>query len=456
MTKPTTLPIWDTDETNSIEPDSAHKIDGWLSPGGLPEKPPFQTFNFWQNAVWKWLNEINIKGILGYDALTDYIADLSYVVGNDGNRYHCKINNGPSSSTANPVGDITGTWEQILENIISKNAIINGAMLHAQRGASGSALFDSTTTPANSDDTYLIDRYINLSDGDDVVDVSQNTDAPVGSLLSCALDVEAINLKFGMLQIIEQKNCQHMIGGNVSLSFEAKVSDIAKLNNIKAMVVSWAGAVDAPTSDIISAWNAEDVTPTLVANWTVENTPANLGVTASWAKYKIENIAIDTAATKNIGVFIWSDGFCDTLGNILRITNIQLEKNPIVTEFDWWNVTNELVACQRYYCKSYSQNIAIGTATINGETHIRIDSVANADHIVGLTSRFVTTMRDIPAITSYDNDGALGKCKMAIGSVDSTIAKESNLGFYLSGTNGAADVDRILSYQFTADAEIGV
>lgn len=130
MAKPTVLPEWDETEVNSVEPDATHKAEGWLAPAGVPEKPPYQSFNFWQNSVWKWLNEINIKGILGYDALTDYIADLSYVVGSDGNLYQCGINNGPSSSIVNPVGDVTGTWNDII-NVTSPTArgYIDGLIL---------------------------------------------------------------------------------------------------------------------------------------------------------------------------------------------------------------------------------------------------------------------------------------------------------------------------------------
>jgi hypothetical protein len=48
--------------------------------------------------------------LLSYNAGTNYIANLSYVVGSDGNMYHCGINNGPSSTVVDPVGDATGTW----------------------------------------------------------------------------------------------------------------------------------------------------------------------------------------------------------------------------------------------------------------------------------------------------------------------------------------------------------
>lgn len=117
MTKPSDLPVWDENETNANEPDASRQADGWLAPGGIPEKPPFQYFNWWQNNVFKWIKEINDKGILQYSNDADYAANLSYVVGSDGNLYQCKINNGPSSSIVDPVGDGTGTWTPSSLNI---------------------------------------------------------------------------------------------------------------------------------------------------------------------------------------------------------------------------------------------------------------------------------------------------------------------------------------------------
>ena len=346
----------------------------------------------------------------------------------------------------------------IVEQASPKNALINGNMLHAQRGASGSAVFTAATTPANDDDTYLIDRHINLSNGNDIVDVSQSTDAPVGSLLSYAMEVATINTKFGWFHIIEQKNCQHMIGGNVSLSFEAKVSDITKLANIKAMVISWDGAADAPTSDIISAWNAEDTNPTLVANWTAENTPADLGVTATWAKYKIENIAIDTASTKNIGVFIWSDGFCDTLGTILRITNVQLEKNSIATDFEWKSVGQELALCQQYFCKSYPQHRPLGYASSDNSIYFDMTALPSADHVVAFPVRFPVAMRNAsPTITLYDMLGVAGKVTMIAGDgIAGSVIYYHDGGFCAQGTNGVANTGRRIWFHYGADAEIGV
>lgn len=229
--------------------------------------------------------------------------------------------------------------------IAFKNAIINGDMQIAQRGTS----FTSTTTPANNDDAYVLDRWYILSDGNDVADVTRATDAPANRLYSIGLDVETINKKFGIAQIVEQQNCIGLIGETASLSFKARVSSTTKLDNIKAAVVAWSGTADVVTSDIVSAWGVEGTNPTLIANATYENSPANLNVTTAWATYRIENISIDTSNAKNIIVFIWSDVTDTTLGDFLYITDVQLEQGAAATNFERLPVDIDLARCQRYY-----------------------------------------------------------------------------------------------------------
>ena len=38
MAIPATLPKWDDTEVNSVAPDTTHEDEGWLAPGGIPEK----------------------------------------------------------------------------------------------------------------------------------------------------------------------------------------------------------------------------------------------------------------------------------------------------------------------------------------------------------------------------------------------------------------------------------
>jgi hypothetical protein len=183
------------------------------------------------------------------------------------------------------------------------------------------------------------------------VDITQETSTvPTNQLTAIALDVETANKKFGIAQIIEQKNCVGLIGGNVTLSFKAKVSSTTKLDNVKAAVVAWSGTADTVTSDIISAWGAEGTDPTLIANATFENTPANLSVTTSYATYTL-TANIDTASTKNLIVFIWSDVTDTTAGDFLYITDVQLEAGSTATDFERRPIGTELALCQRYFFK---------------------------------------------------------------------------------------------------------
>ena len=226
---------------------------------------------------------------------------------------------------------------------VLKNRIINGSFNIAQRGT-------SFVSGANDDDTYNLDRWYVLSDGNDAVDITQTTTVPTGAKYSIGLDVETVNKKFGIAQIIENVNCYDAIGGNVTLSFQAKVSATTKLDNVKCAVIAWSGTADTVTSDIISAWGAEGTNPTLIANATYENTPANLNVTTSFATYSV-TANVDTASTANIIVFIWSDVTDTTAGDFLYITNTQLEIGTSATPFERRLYNQELAACQRYCAK---------------------------------------------------------------------------------------------------------
>ena len=273
-------------------------------------------------------------------------------------------------------------------NAVFKNRLINGDFKIAQRGTS----FTSTSS-ANNDDTYNLDRWYILSDGNDTIDVTQTTTVPTGAQNSIGLDVETINKKFGIAQIIEASNCFDVIGGNVTLSFQAKVSSLTKLDNVKCAIVAWSGTADTVTSDIISAWGAEGTNPTLIANATYENTPTNLGVTTSFASYSV-TANIDTASTKNIIVFIWSDVTDTTLGDFLYITNVQLESGSTATSFDYRPYGTELALCQRYFVRiigtASNPTIGVGTqpssTTVAGQIPLPVTMRSTTAIITGSTS----------------------------------------------------------------------
>jgi hypothetical protein len=232
---------------------------------------------------------------------------------------------------------------------INKNYLINGGFAISQRGT-------SFVSGANNNDAYTLDRWYILSDTNDVIDVTQDTTTvPTNGQFAIALDVETANKKFGIATIIENKDVIGLVGNTVTFSFKAKVSSTTKLDNVKAAIVAWSGTADTVTSDIISAWGAEGTNPTLIANATYENSPANLSVTTSYATYSV-SAAVDTASTKNLILFVWSDVTDTTAGDFLYIAESKLELGSTATAFVYagGTIQGELAACQRYYVRTNS------------------------------------------------------------------------------------------------------
>ena len=306
-----------------------------------------------------------------------------------------------------------------------RNRIINGNFAIGQRGT-------TFASSANNNDAYTLDRWYILSDGNDAIDVTRETSVvPTNQKYAIALDVETANKKFGIAQIIESDNCVGLTGGTVTLSFKAKVSATTKLDNVKAAVVAWSGTADTVTSDIISAWGAEGTNPTLIANATYENTPANLSVTTSYATYSI-TASVDTASTTNIIVFIWSDVTDTTAGDFLYVTDVQLEPGSVATPFEQRPIGTELALCQRY-CIVSTQSIAAFSF------YTPVSSTSD----LGANVFFHVTMRATPtvALGTQSTPGAGGAGNL------------SPDGFRYTGITGASNTAYSVT-GFTATSEL--
>ena len=305
-----------------------------------------------------------------------------------------------------------------------RNAIINGDFRVAQRGTS----FTGATVPLNSDDTYLLDRWVLLSDGNDIFDVTQSTEAPTNGLYSCALDVETTNKKGGILQIIERKNCIGLIGQQVTFSFWAKVSATTKLDNVKCAILAWSSTADTVTSDVVSAWGVEGTNPTLATNWTYENTPANLSVTTTWARYTV-TATIDTASTTNIAVFIWSDVTDTTAGDFLYVTDAQLERGSVATPFERRPFPVEETLCM-YYAEWMGGEAAYQAFGAGG---------AGTTTTANIPVRYRTQKRVVPTVSVNTvsslatNDGAFSVIALTVFSADHV----SKYGFTCGATVAA-------------------
>lgn len=333
--------------------------------------------------------------------------------------------------------------------VTSKNHLINGNMDVWQRGTS----FTAATSPANNDDTYLVDRWILLSDGNDIVDVSQETSIiPDGSKYSLKFDVQTINKKFGIVQILESFDSRVLAGQSVSLSFQARTTS-GQLENLRAGVISWSSTADSITSDVVSVWNTEGSNPTLATNWTFENTPSNLALTNSFQTFSIDNISVDTASTTNVGVFIWLDDTDGAVNDVLYITQVKLEIGEKSTYYNQEQIIDQISRCQRYYYKTYNLETDPGTVTNVGEFRIQANGTGGEQ---GGHTVYPTTMRATPTVTFYSpNSGTSGKRYNYTGTAD-----ENQTGYVTSGERGGSGLSgsftssSIYGYHVTAEAEL--
>lgn len=281
-----------------------------------------------------------------------------------------------------------------------RNLLYNGCMRVAQRGTS----FTAATTPANSDDTYLLDRWILLSDGIDRVDISQETtDVPAGHYAAMKFLGATLTPgeKFGVLQVLESRDSAQLAGAIATLSFYAHTTT-GDVENLRAAIISWDGAADAVTSDVVSAWAVEGTNPTLAANWAFENTPVDLVLSNSYQRFVIPGIPVDTAGMTNVGVFIWVDDTDVVAADELFIGGIQLEHGGYASDFHFRPFSEELALCQRYYAKTFDYGVAPAQNTGDNDGAVAVGGAGTNATWNGMNWEYPVAMRTDPSVTRYN------------------------------------------------------
>lgn len=256
---------------------------------------------------------------------------------------------------------------------LSENWLINGGFDFWQR--------NTTFTP--NDDTYIADRWNNLSEANASWTFARDTDVPSvgGSKYSLKATNVTLNNQCGIVQFLEGRDAKRLAGKTVSLSFYAKTNG-TEIGNLRAALLAWTGTEDSLTSDVVSAWAQNGTNPTWAANYTIENTPSNLALTSSWQRFTIENVLLDTSGLNNLAIVIWVDDGTIAAGDDFYIAQVQLNEGPEAQAYQVRPAAEEFQMCQRYYEKSYLPEVAPGTATSVGSFRFATNSNANNVEIV--------------------------------------------------------------------------
>ena len=144
-----------------------------------------------------------------------------------------------------------------------------------------------------------------------------------------------------------------------------------------------------------------------------------------------------------------------TAGNTVYITGVQLEVGDTATDFEHKPFGVELLECERYYEKSYSYSVAVGTNTTSGAQQGLNGQDGN--QINGI--RWITTKRATPAVTIYAKDGTVASLTDTNGNLGpnsgSWSALDSNEhGFRCVVGTGGLTAARAYYYHYTAVAEL--
>jgi hypothetical protein len=320
--------------------------------------------------------------------------------------------------------------------------------------------FDSTATYPNNDNTYTLDQIKLLAFANNLADITQElTDVPAGFSAAWKATVQAGG-RFGPFFPLTNAQCAPLLGGTkkASLSFWAKSNN---LTTIRAGLMAWDLTKDAPASDPISAFNGAGVNPTLVANWTFENTPSNITISSTWTQFVIQNIAIDTANAVNLGLFIWIDSTTAAPGDTLLITGVKINEGTTATPFDHRSFENELIECQRFYRHSHPYGTEPGQGKgIPGCLQYAQEAGAGALGS-GIMVSFPIPMFKIPTVTMVNPVSANSRFRNITDTTDvagtgnGEAQNIGNSGFLVFDTKNARDTNvDICGIHYRAEAII--
>lgn len=251
----------------------------------------------------------------------------------------------------------TNYQKQISKNISEKKAIINGDFNIWQRGT-------SFVSPVAYD--YTADRWQYYKNGLMTHTITQDTDVPtfaqsgLKSNYSLKIDCTTIDGDIGagdaalVQQSIEGYNYKYLDGKTCTLSFWVKATKIG----IYCVAFTNQGGdrtyVAEYTVNVTDIWEKKEITLTFDytgGTWDYKNL-TGLGLRFTIAAGSTWQTTKDSWQNGNYFATSNQVNACDNVANDFRIDQVQLEVGDVATDYEQWNITEELLRCQRYYWKA--------------------------------------------------------------------------------------------------------
>ena len=291
------------------------------------------------------MSEIKVNSIKGVSATSAAIS----------------INNTDGTCTAN-----------ITNNLSNRNKIINGAMIHSQRG--------TTFSPTGQDQVYTLDRFQHVATSGVSWDatVTQDSSAPTGFSKSYKVTPDATNTPTG--------------GGNAVIRYKIEGQDLQDLaygtSSPKPLTISFYAKTGSENSGdqytlCIFYFRADGTGKTVSVAFTPTSTfqrfsftfagdtdatygirnSEDMGISIQWVLASGPNDIQAAMSTWTVdGTFFrgvtGQANFNDNTNNEFYLTGVQLEVDHTgsgkPTDFEHRSFGQELALCQRYYYQSWT------------------------------------------------------------------------------------------------------
>jgi hypothetical protein len=294
-----------------------------------------------------------------------------------------------------------------------RNRIINGDMRIDQRNAG------NATTNING--SYTLDRFVIYKGGTLTINVQQvatpSTLTGFQKCLKLSVGTQQASLTasdYGIIMHpIEGLNISDFMWGtanaqSITISFWIYASNTGTFSlflrngaNNRSYVTNYTVS-SANTWQYITTTISGDTTGT----WAVNNTVGIILGFCFGVGTGIQTTANLWQGVSYIGTSSTTNFFANSVGSAIYITGVQLEKGTIATPFEFRPYQVEFQLCQRYYEKSYDDNVVPGTSSggVNSLSGVAMD----ANRLI-VTALYKVPKRIAGNVIIYSEGGTVGK-----------------------------------------------
>lgn len=318
------------------------------------------------------------------------------------------------------------------------NYLINGGCDFAQRinpSSGGGPLQTNGSAASNSADGYAFDRwkcsFANNTFAGKRIDTNGSLETGITARFYSQHGNSSSTGKFAVFQILEGSQTLPLAGETLTFQIKMKAT-VAATVRMAILQLNSSGTINSIPNPIVTSWNANGSDPTWGSHVAVVGTATNQSVLTTWSNFTYTVAAPSNAL--NLICAIWTNADNSfTSPDVLSFTEAGLfVSSGAVTPWMPRLLSDETVACERFYRKSYDVDTAPQTSTFAGM--FSFGAGGDTAGIIYGTILF-PTMAATPNVVAYDDAGNANKLrKVFSGGSNAT----NNLAF--TGTSSGISV----------------